>query len=69
VASVPEAAAAQDDVFFTCEGGEAFLRDLPRAEMHRLESGHFAVEDCLRTIVDKMLAFYARKGKTSPIRR
>ena len=51
----------QDDVFFTREGGEAFLRDLPRAEMHRLESGHFAVEDCLPTIVDKMLAFYARE--------
>ena len=51
----------QDDVFFTREGGEAFLRDLPRAEMHRLESGHFAVEDCLPTVVDKMLAFYARE--------
>ena len=51
----------QDDIFFTREGGEAFLRDLPRAEMHRLESGHFAVEDCLGTIVDKMLAFYARE--------
>ena len=51
----------QDDIFFTREGGEAFLRDLPRAEMHRLESGHFAVEDCLGTIVDKMLAFHPRE--------
>src|SRR5262249_16664942 len=51
----------QDDIFFTREGGEAFLRDLPRAEMHRLESGHFAVEDCLATIVDKMLAFHGRE--------
>ena len=37
----------QDDIFFTREGGEAYLKDLPNAEMHRLDSGHFAVEDCL----------------------
>src|SRR6516165_9088459 len=36
---------AQNDIFFTPEGGEAFLKDLPKAEMHRLNSGHFAVED------------------------
>jgi pimeloyl-ACP methyl ester carboxylesterase len=48
----------QDDIFFTKEGGEAFLRDLPRAEMHRLNSGHFAVEDNLLYIAEKMLAFY-----------
>ena len=35
----------QDDIFFTREGGEAYLQDLPQAEMHRLDSGHFAVED------------------------
>jgi pimeloyl-ACP methyl ester carboxylesterase len=51
----------QNDIFFTREGGEAYLRDLPRAEMHRLDSGHFAVEDCLPTIVEKMLAFHARE--------
>ena len=50
----------QDDIFFTREGGEAYLKDLPRAEMHRLNSGHFAVEDCLPTIVDKTMAFYER---------
>jgi pimeloyl-ACP methyl ester carboxylesterase len=37
----------QDDVFFTKEGGEAYLSDLPNAEMHRLAAGHFAVEDNL----------------------
>jgi pimeloyl-ACP methyl ester carboxylesterase len=35
----------QDDIFLTREGGEAYLRDLPEAEMHRLDSGHFAVEE------------------------
>jgi len=50
----------QDDIFFTREGGESYLKDLPHAEMHRLNSGHFAVEDCLPFIVEKMIAFYER---------
>jgi pimeloyl-ACP methyl ester carboxylesterase len=49
----------QNDIFFTPQGGESYLRDLPNAEMHRLNSGHFAVEDSLRYIVEKMTAFYA----------
>jgi pimeloyl-ACP methyl ester carboxylesterase len=48
----------QDDVFFTREGGEAYLNDLPRAEMHRLEAGHFAVEDCLAYISNHIHRFY-----------
>ena len=71
MASLPQRTAAtddhllgQDDIFFTREGGESYLKDLPRAEMHRLNSGHFAVEDCLATIVDKMTAFY-KNDRTS----
>jgi len=48
----------QDDIFFTREGGEAYLADLPKAEMHRLESGHFAVEDCLAYISNHVHCFY-----------
>jgi pimeloyl-ACP methyl ester carboxylesterase len=48
----------QDDIFFTREGGEAFLEDLPKAEMHRLEAGHFAVEDCLDYIAENIHRFY-----------
>jgi len=48
----------QDDIFFTREGGEAYLEALPQAEMHRLNSGHFAVEDCLEYISEHMHAFY-----------
>ena len=51
----------QDDIFFTREGGEAYLRDLPQAEMHRLESGHFAVEDCLEYIARNILRFFDEK--------
>ncbi len=50
----------QGDIFFTPAGGEAFLEVLPSAEMHRLDSGHFAVEDCLDDIADGMKAFYDR---------
>jgi pimeloyl-ACP methyl ester carboxylesterase len=49
---------AQDDIFFTREGGEAYLADLPKAEMHRLGAGHFAVEDCLDYISEHMHHFY-----------
>ncbi len=48
----------QDDIFFTREGGEAYLADLPKAEMHRLDAGHFAVEDCLDYIADNIHRFY-----------
>ncbi len=48
----------QNDVFFTPAGGEAFLRDLPKAEMHRLAGGHFAVEDNLEYIASNMKRFY-----------
>ena len=48
----------QDDIFFTREGGEAYLEVLPNAEMHLLESGHFAVEDCVEYIARHMHQFY-----------
>ena len=51
----------QDDIFFTPEGGEAYLKDLPKAEMHRLDTGHFAVEDCLPYIAGNMHRFYDEK--------
>lgn len=61
----------QNDIFFTREGGEAYLKDLPNAEMHRLDSGHFAVEDKLEEIASNIKRFYAEKvaagakGKTA----
>ena len=57
----------QDDIFFTKEGGDAYLADLPGAELHRLQAGHFAVEDHLDYIASHMKRFYAANviGKTS----
>jgi pimeloyl-ACP methyl ester carboxylesterase len=51
----------QGDLFFTPEGGEAFLRDLPDAELHRLDSGHFCLEDHLDEIAGAMVAFHDNK--------
>jgi pimeloyl-ACP methyl ester carboxylesterase len=51
----------QNDIFFTREGGEAYLADLPQAEMHRLDSGHFAVEDHLDEIAQAIVAFHGTK--------
>ena len=51
----------QNDIFFTREGGEAYMKDLPNAEMHRLDSGYFAVEDCLGEITSNMQRFYRER--------
>ena len=51
----------QDDIFFTRDGGDAYLKDLPHAEMHRLDSGHFAVEDCLDYIANNIHRFFDDK--------
>jgi len=48
----------QGDIFFTPAGGEAYLRDLPDAELVRLDSGHFAVEDNLDLIAQTITRFY-----------
>ena len=38
--------------------GEAYLRDLPEAELHLLDTGHFAVEDSLDEIAAHIDRFY-----------
>lgn len=35
----------QRDPVFTTAGARAYLRDLPKAELHLLDAGHFAVEE------------------------
>jgi pimeloyl-ACP methyl ester carboxylesterase len=53
----------QNDVFFTPAGGEAYLKDLPKAEMHRLNAGHFATEDNLPFIASRIIRFYDEQVK------
>jgi pimeloyl-ACP methyl ester carboxylesterase len=59
----------QHDIFFSPEGGEAYLADLPEAEMHRLDSGHFATEDSLDEIATSMRRFYAERVSSKASRR
>lgn len=51
----------QDDIFFTSEGGDAYLADLPSAEMHRLDAGHFLVEDNLDYVAKHIRRFYSAR--------
>jgi pimeloyl-ACP methyl ester carboxylesterase len=51
----------ENDIFFTPEGGQAYLRDLPDAELHMLDSGHFAVEDSLEEIAAHIKRFHAEQ--------
>jgi pimeloyl-ACP methyl ester carboxylesterase len=50
----------RNDVIFPAEGARAYLKDLPRAELHLLDSGHFALEDQGDEIARLMRAFLGR---------
>lgn len=47
----------QNDPFFTVEGAKAYQRDLPNAELHLLDTGHFALEDESETIANHIRRF------------
>ena len=49
----------KNDPFFTVEGAQAYLRDIPRAELHLLDTGHFALEDSSEFIAQKILGSFA----------
>jgi pimeloyl-ACP methyl ester carboxylesterase len=51
----------QNDVIFPAEGARPYLRDLPDAEFHLLDTGHFALEDKGDEIAKLMLDFLDRK--------
>jgi len=46
-----------NDPFLTVEGAKAFLRDLPTAELHLLEAGHFALEEEGEAIAGHIVKF------------
>ena len=51
----------KNDVIFPAEGARPYLRDLPEAELHLLDTGHFALEDKGNEIATLMLDFLERK--------
>lgn len=44
----------KNDPFFTVEGAQAYLRDIPKAELHLLDTGHFALEDSCEFIAQQI---------------
>jgi pimeloyl-ACP methyl ester carboxylesterase len=53
----------KNDQIFIEPGAKAFLRDQPEAELHLLDTGHFALEEDAETIGGLMLDFLGRKVK------
>jgi len=51
----------RNDKIFPAEGAQAYRRDLPQAEMHLLDTGHFALEGKGAEIASLMLDFLERK--------
>jgi pimeloyl-ACP methyl ester carboxylesterase len=55
-----------NDPFFTVEGAKAYQKDLPKAELHLLDTGHFALEEESSTIANHIRRFLevtlAKKG-------
>jgi len=49
----------KNDPFFTVEGSQAYLRDIPKAELNLLDTGHFALEDFGDVIAGKIISFFA----------
>jgi pimeloyl-ACP methyl ester carboxylesterase len=50
----------QNDKIFPAAGAEPYLRDLPKAELHLLDTGHFALEDKLDVMAPMIRDFLDR---------
>lgn len=57
----------QHDPVFTEEGAQAYLQDLPYAELHLLDAGHFAVEEKAVEIAQLITEFLGDSEQTGTI--
>jgi pimeloyl-ACP methyl ester carboxylesterase len=55
----------KNDPFFTVEGAKAYKKDLPNAELHLLDTGHFALEDSGDFIAERMREFLGQSAVPS----
>jgi pimeloyl-ACP methyl ester carboxylesterase len=55
----------RNDPFFAVEGARSFQRDLPKAELHLLDGGHFALEEHSQAIADHMARFLGAAAERS----
>ena len=51
----------KNDTIFPADGATPYLRDLPDAELHLLDTGHFALEDKADVMIPLIRDFLSRK--------
>jgi pimeloyl-ACP methyl ester carboxylesterase len=54
----------QNDPFFTVPGAKAFLNDLPNAELHLIDGGHFLLEEYSEFVAGKIIRFLGKDQQT-----
>jgi pimeloyl-ACP methyl ester carboxylesterase len=54
----------QNDPFFTVPGAKAFLNDLPNAELHLIDGGHFLLEEHSAFVAGKIISFLGKQQQT-----
>jgi pimeloyl-ACP methyl ester carboxylesterase len=54
----------QNDPFFTVPGAKAFLNDLPDAELHLIDGGHFLLEEHSEFVSSKIINFFGKENYT-----
>jgi pimeloyl-ACP methyl ester carboxylesterase len=52
----------KNDPFFTVEGAKGYQRDIPKAELHLIDTGHFALEDFGNFIAERMRKFLGQSA-------
>ena len=55
----------KNDPFFTVEGAKAYRRDISNAELHLIDTGHFALEDFGRFIAERIRNFLGQSSVPS----
>jgi pimeloyl-ACP methyl ester carboxylesterase len=55
----------RNDPFFTVEGAKAYRRDIPNAELHLIDTGHFALEDFGGFIAERIRKFLGQSAVPS----
>ena len=57
------------DALFTVEGALAYRREVPDAEIHLLDAGHFALDEAVNTVAARVRGFLARRVTTLGLSR
>jgi len=53
-----------NDPFFTVDGAKAYQKDIPEAELHLIDTGHFALEDSSDFIAERMKQFLGKSQRS-----